>query len=736
MADEYNADNVAAGEGVGPVSSSESIDGVDSRIADESMDIPLLGMPSSLSEPDSAAQGASAQGVSAQGNADSADSSAEIPDETFAEQTQAFDPLAEFDESDIPQSTVAQEPVVAPVDRSSQPSQSASSQFAQSQPEYGQYREPASIFPEGTYYDTAAANGLPLGSGSVHADSSSGQFEHHNMEANTQNGTGSMGSTARVEFGTQTSANGGTRTIPTADDVATVAFAPVAMSAADAAALGVGNGKSIKRGNRGAAVASKSKSSGRRSWIIAFAIIGTFIVLMAAAFFGANWYFQDRVAPGVHFGSVKVVGQTADELKTTVRQAVADSSITVTDSDGGKTDASLEDLGVTVDVDKTVAKLLNAKSDSMIARVNPFAKQNIALVTTSDEYTMSTYLTNQLVREDDRAVASTISYDGNAKAFTVQDGKDGKSPEPESVINAIKHAVSEPGAAQSVSVTYTDATMPISVDTAKAAADQANQRLNTPLVITNSKDKSFTLPADEIAKWIKPVADTQKGTITLSYDQNAIKSYLTATLPSQLDQEMVTEKTVTNSAGKVLMTLQKGVDGVNVEGADQTATDVLNALNAGSESTITAQVKVTDYTVESRKVDYESPNGDPHMVINLSEQMAYAYKGSTLVKSFTVSTGKPTTPTDNGTFLVHTKYQVQTMRGEDYVTPNVPWVTYYNQGEGFHGAPWNSEGIASGTPKSHGCTNMYVDDAKWVYDFLPIGAMVQVVGSTPDNAVR
>ena len=106
------------------------------------------------------------------------------------------------------------------------------------------------------------------------------------------------------------------------------------------------------------------------------------------------------------------------------------------------------------------------------------------------------------------------------------------------------------------------------------------------------------------------------------------------------------------------------------------------------------------------------------------------------MKTFIVSTGKPSTPTDNGTFFVHTKYQSQTMRGEDYVTPNVPWVTYYNQGEGFHGAPWNTAGIASGTPKSHGCTNMHVEDAKWVYDFLPIGAMVQIVGTTPTSAVR
>ena len=92
---------------------------------------------------------------------------------------------------------------------------------------------------------------------------------------------------------------------------------------------------------------------------------------------------------------------------------------------------------------------------------------------------------------------------------------------------------------------------------------------------------------------------------------------------------MVVEKNITNTDGTVLTVMQKGVDGVAVQSTDETAAQVLDALNAGRGAELTATVKVTDHKTESRKVDYTSPNGDPHMVINLSEQKVYAYKGST-----------------------------------------------------------------------------------------------------------
>ena len=44
---------------------------------------------------------------------------------------------------------------------------------------------------------------------------------------------------------------------------------------------------------------------------------------------------------------------------------------------------------------------------------------------------------------------------------------------------------------------------------------------------------------------------------------------------------MVVEKNITNTDGTVLTVMQKGVDGVAVQSTDETAAQVLDALNAG-----------------------------------------------------------------------------------------------------------------------------------------------------------
>jgi lipoprotein-anchoring transpeptidase ErfK/SrfK len=79
------------------------------------------------------------------------------------------------------------------------------------------------------------------------------------------------------------------------------------------------------------------------------------------------------------------------------------------------------------------------------------------------------------------------------------------------------------------------------------------------------------------------------------------------------------------------------------------------------------------------------------------------------------------------------------MRGADYLSKGVKWISYYNGGEGFHAAPWNVTGIAKGDPVnygSHGCINMTPSDAQWIYENAPVGTMVKVIGAQPTAAVR
>jgi lipoprotein-anchoring transpeptidase ErfK/SrfK len=110
--------------------------------------------------------------------------------------------------------------------------------------------------------------------------------------------------------------------------------------------------------------------------------------------------------------------------------------------------------------------------------------------------------------------------------------------------------------------------------------------------------------------------------------------------------------------------------------------------------------------------------------VDLSKQTAYAYEGSTLVRSFLVSTGVSTHPTVTGQFHVYVKFRYALMTGPGYYLPNVPYTMYFYQSYGLHGTYWHHN---FGHPMSHGCVNFKTEDAGWLYNnWVVIGTLVNV----------
>ena len=109
--------------------------------------------------------------------------------------------------------------------------------------------------------------------------------------------------------------------------------------------------------------------------------------------------------------------------------------------------------------------------------------------------------------------------------------------------------------------------------------------------------------------------------------------------------------------------------------------------------------------------------------IDLSEQRLIAWEGNKAVYAVIVSTGKQSTPTRKGIFKVQTKYPITRMTGADYDVPDVPYTMYYDGGMAIHGAYWHN---LFGTPVSHGCTNVAVDHAKWLFNWASVGTPVVV----------
>jgi lipoprotein-anchoring transpeptidase ErfK/SrfK len=123
------------------------------------------------------------------------------------------------------------------------------------------------------------------------------------------------------------------------------------------------------------------------------------------------------------------------------------------------------------------------------------------------------------------------------------------------------------------------------------------------------------------------------------------------------------------------------------------------------------------------------PNGQRRVLVSLSQQYAWAFQGDVVMWQGYVSTGLPQFATPPGSFTVLTKYKTQTMEGvlggEYYNVPDVPDILYFtNQGHAIHGTYWHNN---FGVPMSHGCVNLPMDVAAWMYDWAPMGMQVDIV---------
>jgi LysM repeat protein len=111
------------------------------------------------------------------------------------------------------------------------------------------------------------------------------------------------------------------------------------------------------------------------------------------------------------------------------------------------------------------------------------------------------------------------------------------------------------------------------------------------------------------------------------------------------------------------------------------------------------------------------------IIVDLSDQMTYAYENGVLVRSVLSSTGLPATPTVVGDFAIERRYASQSMSGPGYYLPDVPYVMYFYSGYALHGTYWHSN---FGQPMSRGCVNLPTWEAEWFYNFADYGTPVRV----------
>lgn len=107
------------------------------------------------------------------------------------------------------------------------------------------------------------------------------------------------------------------------------------------------------------------------------------------------------------------------------------------------------------------------------------------------------------------------------------------------------------------------------------------------------------------------------------------------------------------------------------------------------------------------------------VAVDLYEQVLVAYEGTNPVFATLISSGLPQWSTQEGTFQTWARQINGPMDGAEgrvdfYSLENVPYILYFNESIALHAAYWHD---GFGYRHSHGCINMSLTDAHWIFEW-------------------
>ncbi|QQS18996.1 L,D-transpeptidase [Candidatus Saccharibacteria bacterium] len=382
--------------------------------------------------------------------------------------------------------------------------------------------------------------------------------------------------------------------------------------------------------------------------------------------------------------------------------------------------ALLDDLGVKVDAQATAKAAMKAKRGGL-APLTIWDNQNVPLIYKLDEQVFAAYMQKHFGEEWLPPQNATISFNAESKTFDVVAGIPGKGSNLSQFRQALDAAMAKPGVVN-LTITPTPIAPKVSNAAAETAKKQADTFLTSDITMLRGGQVVFTLEPQEIATLLDITADATRGTISVSPNGDKVQAFVDGPVQNTVNRAARDQVVVVDPNTRAESIIQAGASGIALANRPALSTSITTALR--EHQPLAVELTVTQSPFASKTI-----SGSGRWIdVNLSSQTATLFIDNTVFASYVISSGRAATPTNVGEFYIRSKYPMQTMsgtiNGEYYNVPNIPWVSYFNSdGEAFHGTYWHSN---FGTPMSHGCINMRIEDAKVVYDFAPIGTRVTV----------
>ena len=503
------------------------------------------------------------------------------------------------------------------------------------------------------------------------------------------------------------------------------------MNVTDTATLG---GPSHPSGRRGR----------RRAGLVLVAVLAVLAVVLAGGALAYAKQFEGRALPGTTVLGQDVAGQTSEEISTLVAERGQDVTVTVTAGDR-ELEVPLAELGVTVDAAATGQAALDREDSFTDVLASTWSGEHpVEPVVDVDEAAVSQFAKDLIPDDRTTAVDAQVTFDEEAQTWNAEPGRSGQGVDPQTLVDQV---TAQAASLQDFSVEQPIEEIAPAITTAEAeeVVGTIATLLEQPMTIAGADGETHEVSAERRNGWISVVPAESGKTLQIAVDEESVREWVTARA-DQANVEPENGIEQVDGDGNVVKVVSEPQDGLSITNSDAVAEQLITSLKgitpleAAFESTVLeAEMNQVDAPKPEKESTNDSapardaPAGEKWIDVDLSNKTVTAYVGDTPVWGpRTMVDGKEGYETVTGTYEIYLRYDVQDMTNANYYPEDhpkyyyiedVPWVQYFHRGYGFHGAPWRSSFGYSG---SHGCINMPVSDAKWLYDWASIGTKTVV----------
>ena len=492
--------------------------------------------------------------------------------------------------------------------------------------------------------------------------------------------------------------------------------------------------------------------SRRRVALILVAIVAVLAVILTGGALAYAKQFEGRALPGTMVLGQDVSGKSPEEIAALVTEHGESVKVSVTAGEK-QLEVPLADLGVSVDSAATAAATLE-RDDSLPAVISSTwsGEHTVEPVVEVDEAAAAEFAKGLVPEDMTTPVDAQVVFDEEAQAWNVEAGRNGQGVDPKTLVEAVK---TKAPALESFSVEQPieQIAPAITTEEAEEVVGTISSLLEQPMSISGADGETHEVSAERRSDWISVTPDESGENLSIAVDEDAVREWVA----TRADEDAVEPENgieQVDEAGEVVKVVSEKKDGLEITNTDAVADELITALKgttpleaAFETKKLEAEVDKVDAPKDEEEKDEEKssddekkdeepaaePTGEKWIDVDLTNKTVTAYVGDTPVWGpRSMVDGKEGNETPTGTYEIYLRYDRQDMTNaayydEDhpkyYYTPDVPWVQYFHHGYGFHGAPWRSSFGYSG---SHGCINLPVSDAKWLYDWASMGTRTVV----------